>query len=230
MKKLTFNKKSAALVLAGVMLAGGVAGGTLAWLTDETKDVTNTFTESDIHITLEETKDEFKMIPGWTIDKDPILTVKGGSEDCWLFLEVEETCDVFLRDGEYPMPARCEFDDFIAYQIDTNNWTPLAGHEGVYYCYANDIIANRDIKILMEGTYEAEDGSEYKWGYNQVLTKPEVTKQMMEAVSESNRPTLSFTGYAVQYWKNNTEAFTVEEAWAKVKPQESSENTGTPVN
>ena len=34
------------------------------------------------------------MIPGWTIDKDPKVTVKEGSEDCWLFVEITEENDL----------------------------------------------------------------------------------------------------------------------------------------
>ena len=38
------KKKTLALLLALVLLAGGVIGGTLAWLTDKTDPVKNTFT------------------------------------------------------------------------------------------------------------------------------------------------------------------------------------------
>nr|MDY5756504.1 hypothetical protein [Eubacteriales bacterium] len=88
------KKKGLALVLALTLLVVGVVAGTLAWLTAKSDVVTNTFTTSDINITLEETEGgtnkEFKMIPGWTIEKDPKVTVVAGSEDCYLFVKVEE--------------------------------------------------------------------------------------------------------------------------------------------
>ena len=65
------KKKTIALVLACVICVGIGIGGTLAWLTATTDDVTNTFTTSDINITLAETKTDFKMVPGCTIEKDP---------------------------------------------------------------------------------------------------------------------------------------------------------------
>lgn len=77
------KKKSLALLVAVVLVIGCVIGGTLAWLTDSTEQVKNTFTTSDIDITLTETTGtEYKMVPGYTIAKDPKATVLAGSEEC----------------------------------------------------------------------------------------------------------------------------------------------------
>ena len=89
-------------LLALVMVVS--VGATIAWLTDTTDPVTNTFTVGNIDITLAETKTDFKMVPGNTIDKDPKVTVVGGSEDCWLFVKVEESDNL---------------DDFITYTVDS---------------------------------------------------------------------------------------------------------------
>ena len=76
------GSKAAALILALVLVVGCVVGGTLAWLTAESDAVTNTFTTSGITVTLEETTgNEYKMIPGYTIHKDPKATVVPGSEE-----------------------------------------------------------------------------------------------------------------------------------------------------
>jgi len=220
-----FVGKSLALVLAGVLLVGGVISGTVAWLTDKTDEVTNVFTTSDIDITLQEhtydsdndklTNTEtttgvnnYKIVPGWTIPKDPWVTVEKGSEDCWVFIKVEEKGSAKVGGKNYG------FDDFITYQIDTANWTLLEGVEGVYYAkYENRDDVDINIKILAGGTYKG-----YAWQPNQVLTKPEVTKEMMNALNAQGavKPTLTFTAYASQYWKNNTESFTVKEAWENV--------------
>ena len=58
------KKKSLALLLAIAIVVVGVVAGTVAWLTDKTPSVTNTFTTSDINIELKETKNHFQMIPG----------------------------------------------------------------------------------------------------------------------------------------------------------------------
>lgn len=121
------KKKSLALVLALAMIVVCVVGGTLAWLTATTPEVKNTFTYGDINIKLEETgatvaadgsaTKEFKMIPGYTITKDPKVTVLAGSEKCYLFVKVAESDN---------------FDDFMTYDMAAG-WTALTGVNGVYY-------------------------------------------------------------------------------------------------
>ena len=109
------KKKTLALVLALTLLVAGVVGGTLAWLTDRTAEVKNTFTVGDINIGLTETTTDYKMVPGNTIAKDPTVTVKAESEACWLFVQVTESTNL---------------KDFITYAI-AEGWTKL--QDGVYY-------------------------------------------------------------------------------------------------
>ena len=52
------KKKSLALFLAIAIVVVGVVAGTVAWLTDRTAAVKNTFTTSDITIELKETRAE----------------------------------------------------------------------------------------------------------------------------------------------------------------------------
>lgn len=86
------KKKTLALFLALTLVLVGVIGGTVAWLTDTTESVVNTFTDSDIDITLEETTGEdYKMVPGYTISKDPQVTVETSSEKCYLFVKLEKS-------------------------------------------------------------------------------------------------------------------------------------------
>ena len=111
------KKKLLALCLAVVLAAVAAIGGTIAWLTAQTAPVVNTFTVGDINIDLAETAEDFKMVPGGTVAKDPLVTVKAGSEDCWLFVKVE---------------ASENLDTFITYAI-ADGWTLLDGVPGVYY-------------------------------------------------------------------------------------------------
>lgn len=79
------------LVLALTLIVGVAGGATFAWLTAKSDTVVNTFTYGDINITLEEsTGSDYKIIPGVDIGKDPKVTVKAGSEACWLFVKVDE--------------------------------------------------------------------------------------------------------------------------------------------
>ncbi|MGN1334479.1 MAG: SipW-dependent-type signal peptide-containing protein [Anaerovoracaceae bacterium] len=111
------KKKTLTVALAVVLVLCCAVGATLAWLTDTTDPVTNTFTVGDINIDLTETTNNYKMVPGNTIAKDPTVTVEAGSEACWLFVKVEESAN---------------FGSFLAYSI-ADGWTALEGQTGVYY-------------------------------------------------------------------------------------------------
>ena len=166
------KKKSIAVVLALVLLVCCAVGGVLAWLTATTGPVVNTFTVGNVNIDLTETKDDFKMVPGNTIDKDPKVTVVGGSEDCWLFVKVDESTEPQLS-------------KYIAYTVDSTVWKALPGEEGVYYCEVTASADNQEFNVLTG---------------NKVTVKTDVTKTMMDSISGENapKPTLTFTAYACQ--------------------------------
>lgn len=126
------KKKTLALVLALTLLVAGVVGGTLAWLTDQTAEVKNTFTVGDINIGLTETTTDYKMVPGNTIAKDPTVTVKANSEACWLFVKVTESTDL---------------KDFITYAI-AEGWTALPGVDDVYYREVPASAADQTFSVL----------------------------------------------------------------------------------
>lgn len=107
------KKRTLALLVALVLVVGCIIGGTLAWLTAKTDAVVNTFTTSDIDVTLTETEEEYKMVPGYTIHKDPKTTVVKGSEECYLFVKVEKSAN---------------FDSYMTYEM-ADGWTALEGVE-----------------------------------------------------------------------------------------------------
>ena len=187
------------LTAALLLLVCAAVTGTLAWLTAETAPVQNTFTVGNIDIELTETTSDYKMVPGLTIDKDPAVRVKSGSEDCYLFVQVAESADL----GSY-----------INYAIDSA-WTKLV--DGVYYI-AIDTAAEKNISYPILGAGSATyNNVAYSWNQDQVLVKPTVTAEMMSRITTGNQPTLSFTAYAVQLYKNNTTQFTPAEAWSLAK-------------
>ena len=175
------TKKLILLICMSLILALGV-GATLAWLTDSTQKITNTFTVGDINISLTETgttgitgtndqSKSYKMIPGKTETKDPTVTVEAGSEACWVFVKVEKTAN---------------FDTFMEYSINPA-WTELDGYEGVYYIDQSELTAT--------------DAKEVKYPVlvnNEVKVKSNVTKEMMEALTDETNPNISFKAYAVQ--------------------------------
>lgn len=118
-RRRSVSSRAFIALLALVLVIGCVAGGTVAWLVAKTEPVVNTFTYGNINIALaESTGTDYKIIPGKDIPKDPKVTVKGGSEACWLFVKVEQT-GTFVANK-------------VTYAID-NSWKALPGAEGVYY-------------------------------------------------------------------------------------------------
>lgn len=165
-----------------------IAGTTLAYLTSKTEAVVNTFTVGNIDITLTETTTDYKMVPGSTIAKDPKVTVKAGSEDCWLFVKVEESTNL---------------DDFITYTI-ASGWTKGDGTNipaNVYYREVTAATADTEFVVLTN---------------NQVTVKDTVTKTMMDEITKgtADNPTLTFTAYAVQ----KEGIATAAAAWEKANP------------
>lgn len=96
--------KALALALCAVLLVVGTVFATMAYLTS-TDEVVNTFTVGQVHIILDEkdvdgddnetdnrevnneTRDRanaYKLFPGGTYEKDPMVTILGGSEDCYV--------------------------------------------------------------------------------------------------------------------------------------------------
>ena len=112
---LKMNKKSLLMMMVTICLIAVVGvGATLAYLTDTTGELTNTFTFVDdgIDITLDEElyvngvdqekrtnledKDKTNdgssyanIIPGQVLNKDPRVTVKNNSVDCYVFVSVK---------------------------------------------------------------------------------------------------------------------------------------------
>lgn len=135
------KKKSLALLLAIAIVVVGVVAGTVAWLTDQTPSVTNTFTTSDINIELKETKNNFQMIPGWNIEKDPKVTVKQGSEACYLFVKLEKSTN---------------FDTFMTYEM-ADGWTALPEAPGVFYREVAAATADTTFEVLKGNQVTVKD-------------------------------------------------------------------------
>lgn len=191
-----FSAKSLIALAAMVLVLCSVVGGTVAWLIDSTTEVKNTFTYGDVNIKLDETEigedgepatdedgdpvretegNEYEMIPGEDIYKDPLVTVLTESESCWLFVKLVES-DNF---GEF-------FEDYTVEE----GWTALTGVEGVYFR-----------QVSAEEVAE-EDAEFWVIKDNTLTVKETVTKEQLnelDAEGAENYPTLTVTAYAVQY-------------------------------
>lgn len=97
------KSKALLLTLCAVLLVAASMLGTMAYLTDN-KTVTNTFTVGQVKIKLDEakanpdgslvenadrvTENSYKLIPGHTYNKDPMVTVLSGSEPSYVKMTV----------------------------------------------------------------------------------------------------------------------------------------------
>ena len=113
------RSKALLLALCAVLLVAATIFGTMAYLTS-TDTVTNTFTVGKVNIKLDEVKanpdgslvanadrvkaNEYKLLPGHTYNKDPMVTVLGGSESSYVKMTVtfsmaDELDAIFAPDG-----------------------------------------------------------------------------------------------------------------------------------
>ena len=168
-KRRGVASKTLVLALAVMLIVGATIGGTVAWLTAQTPSVTNTFTVGDINITLNETKSDFKMVPGNVIDKDPVVTVVDGSEDCYLFVKIEKSTTL---------------DKYISYTV-ASGWTELDNVDGVYYRVVNATDRTKSFSVLANDQVTVNEG----------VTKADMEALKAE---NATQPTLTFTAYAVQ--------------------------------
>ena len=186
-------KKKLILVTASVALtACAVFGGTLAWLTSTTNPVTNLFTPSKVAVELtESTGATYTMLPGVAdIAKDPKATVKSGSEDCYLFVKLEE---------------KNNYSDWLSHTM-ADGWYVLdeTNHPGVYYRTVPAGDSDQSFSVLQD---------------DKVTLQPGITRAQMNQLYQScgsnatNMPKLDITAYVVQLKKSDTDSFTPAEAW-----------------
>lgn len=145
-------KKTLMVALAFVLVIAMSVAGTFAYLTS-TASVTNTFTVGKVAITLDEAKvtsvgtpiagedrvaeNEYKLIPGHSYTKDPTIHVDANSEDCWLFVKVENGLANYEAEGE----------GTIAAQMKAKGWEPISEGSNVY-AYNTTVAAGADVKVF----------------------------------------------------------------------------------
>lgn len=209
--------KAIAMLLSLVLVFVGVIGGTVAWLIAESDEVVNTFTYGDINLDLDETDTEldddndpdtndYEMLPGAEIVKDPKVTVKADSVSNWLFVKLEKSAN---------------FDDFLTYTI-ASGWTQLYDEngeevEGVYYLFHLEDDEDVEYEVLMD---------------NEVQVREDVTKEMLNALdadpNSPNYPTLTVSAYAVQHLGFEVGADYADENAAALAAWQVAENAQNP--
>lgn len=176
-------KKKLTTVLAIVLVVALSVAGTYAYLTDTTGPVVNTFTVGNVDIDLTETFNtdtnndnkpdvwQAQLIPGKEYLKDPVVTVIGGSEKCYLFVKFEENGNAA---------------DYLDYTslLAAPDWTQGDGNKipsNVWYRVVDKSADNTAFNLLANNT---------------VTIKNNVTNENMAAASNAQ---LAYTAYACQF-------------------------------
>ena len=190
------KKKSKVLIgVAALILVAILAiGATLAYLSDTSGPVTNTFTIGKVKIELKEHKLDtdgktlttgtanevtsesgYTIIPGTALNKDPFVRVLANSEKCWVFVKITQT----------------NWNEKLTYAVDTG-WAELESAAGtgykVYYTTVEKATAAQEINILKDKKITVAAG----------LAQTEIT--------DSAKPQLVFDAYAIQFENLSTAA------------------------
>lgn len=174
------TKKTLLMMVCAVMLVLVSVMGTMAYLTS-TDSVTNTFTVGNVAITLDETDvdnstadadrdkaNAYNLLPGHKYTKDPIIHVAANSEDCYLFVKVEDEI------------AAIEDAKTVATQMSELGWTAVEGETNIF---AYDSIIKK-----------SASAQDFKV-FNDFTIKGDVVN---ETLARYNRKTIKVTAYAVQ--------------------------------
>ena len=179
------NKKKT-IIAAIVLLLVFLVGGAIAYFTDKTDTVTNTFTVGKVDITLEEpTWDEKiaadenynkKLMPGAELEKDPTVTVAADSANAYVFVKVQVPC---VGTGTLRR-------ELFTYEI-SDEWSELTGE--AQSCEDNavaiHVYAHNDVM-------EAEDTSTL---FSAVVLDEDLTQEEAEGLDTIEMP---INGYAIQ--------------------------------
>ena len=165
-------KKKLMTVLALVLVIAMSVAGTYAYLTSQ-DTVTNTFTVGDVKIKLDEAKanpdgslvanadrvkaNSYKLLPGHTYNKDPMVTVLKGSESSYVkmtvtFSNAAELDAIFEPNGANLLSI------FNGY--DSTNWiykgnTKNADNTRTYEFWYKDTVAAPDADVALDALFDS---------------------------------------------------------------------------
>ena len=197
--KAKTKTKALLMSLCAVLLVAASVLGTMAYLTDS-KDVKNTFTVGNVTITMDETDvddstpnkerdqaNSYKLMPGHTYTKDPIIHVDANSEDCYLFVKVDNQIAAIEANGNTTVAA----------QMATKGWKAVEGKDGIYV-YVGTTTAPVAVKANDNVTV-----------FEQLVIAGTVNGDTLKTYENK---TITVTAYAVQ--KDGFEGKTADQIWS----------------
>ena len=207
------RSKALLLTLCAVVLVIATVFGTMAYLTS-TDEVKNTFTVGSVNIKLDEAKantdgslvanadrvkaNSYKLLPGHTYNKDPMVTVLNGSESSYIkmtvtFSKANELDAIFDPNGA---TLTSIFNNY-----DSTNWIYMGNTEDTpantrtYEFWYKEAVAAPDADVALDALFDS-------------ITVPgEITKEQLATIEGM---TITVNAYAIQ-----ADGFTTPEAaWA----------------
>lgn len=215
------TSKALLLMLCAVLLVAASVLGTMAYLTSQ-DSVTNTFTVGKVAITLDEAKvnpdgslvykddgntladrvdaNTYHLLPGHAYVKDPTIHVDSKSEDCYLFVKVENGIAAI---------ETTEAGKSVAEQMATNGWKVVDATKGIYV-YATGsatktvVSAGTDIPVFTTFTVNGTN-------VVNVPTGEAAPNGKLDIAQYSNQK-ITVTAYAIQ--ADGFESKTAAQIWA----------------
>ena len=207
-------KKSIALVMMAVLLVAASVMGTLAYLTSHDK-VVNTFTVGTVNIKLDEAKantdgslvegaarvkaNNYKLLPGHTYNKDPMVTVLAGSEPSYIkmtvtFSKANELDAIFAPTGANLTSIFNGYD--AANWIAKGNTKDAAANTRTYEFWYKETVGAPTADVALDALFDS-------------ITVPgNITQEQLKTIEGM---TITVTAYAIQ-----ADGFAnADAAWAK---------------
>lgn len=177
------SKNFLAFALAFAVIAATFVAPTFSWLSSQSEKVVNTFSGGAISVIIDEapvdengkktqgdrvTANNYKYVAGSVLDKDPTPTILKGSDECYVYLCVEN-----------------DLTDLFSLDIDSSSWVLVAQKDGkAVYMYKEAVDASH-----------AENDVALNPIFTHVTVSKELTAEDVEKIGER---TLCVTAYAVQ--------------------------------
>ena len=194
-------KKSIALVMMAVLLVAASVMGTLAYLTS-TASVTNTFTVGKVAIKLDEAAantdgtlvpnadrvktNSYKLLPGHTYNKDPMVTVLKGSEPSYIkmtvtFSKANELDAIFAPTGANLTSIFKGYD--AANWIAKGNTKDATANTRTYEFWYKEPVGAPTADVALDALFDS-------------ITVPgEITQKQLETIADM---TITVNAYAIQ--------------------------------
>ena len=165
-------KKTLTVLLALVLVIAMSVAGTMAYLTS-TDEVVNTFTVGKVQIKLDEAKanpdgslvpnadrvkaNSYKLIPGHTYNKDPMVTVLEGSESSYIKMTVTFTKSAEL-DAIFKPNGADMTSIFVGYDstnwIDKGNTEDASANTRTYEFWYKEAVAAPDADVALDALFD----------------------------------------------------------------------------